>query len=194
MIIGEKLRPVWIDVITIIKRSSVPEDPIHAKNTLYWLLKLSPKKPDPILKLAAFAHDIERAISEKRVKKDNFPDFETFKVAHAVNSAKILSCIMKKHNICKEAIKEIEFLVANHENGGSEKADLIKDADSLSFFDTNLIIYAQRNSLDDVINRCIWGFKRISFGRRKFLYEIINNKKDIFPILKEIPFLLKSQK
>ena len=41
----------------IIARSSVPEDPLHAENTLKWLLKLEPKA-DPALQIAAYAHGI----------------------------------------------------------------------------------------------------------------------------------------
>ncbi len=42
----------------IIARSSVPEDPLHAENTLKWLLKLE-SKADPALQIAAYAHDGE---------------------------------------------------------------------------------------------------------------------------------------
>jgi hypothetical protein len=51
----------------IIKKSQVPEDPVHSKNTLEWLLKLKPDADDA-LKIAALGHDIERAIAERKVR------------------------------------------------------------------------------------------------------------------------------
>ena len=45
---------------TIISKSSVPEDPAHAENTLKWLLKLKPNANEALC-IAALAHDIDRA-------------------------------------------------------------------------------------------------------------------------------------
>ena len=50
----------------VIKKSLVPEDPFHSKNTLKWLLKLNPDA-DEALKIAALGQDIERAIEERKV-------------------------------------------------------------------------------------------------------------------------------
>lgn len=186
----DKLRSVWKEVEDIIRRSPVPEDPIHAKNTLYWLLRLYPEA-DENLKLAAFAHDIERAIPEKKVKREDFPDYDSFKMAHAENSAKIIGQIMKKHNLCDKRIEDIKLLVLRHETGGCKRSNLIKDADALSFFDTNLAFYMKRNTMEDVIHRCIWGYKRLSPDKRRFLYEIIQNKKETKSIIEKAILIYK---
>ncbi len=47
-----------------IRNSAVPEDPVHSKNTLEWLLRLNPDA-DEALKIAALGHDIERAIDRE---------------------------------------------------------------------------------------------------------------------------------
>jgi len=181
----KKLDPLWKEIKTIINHSSIPEDPLHAENTLYWLLRLCPTA-DKIMQLAAYAHDIERAIPDKRVKREDFFDYNLFKMAHARNSAKIITRIMKRYGICDKDIKEVEYLVLHHETGGCERSDLIKDADSLSFFDVNLIFYAKRNKLQEVMDRCIWGYKRISPNSRKFLDEIIKNKEEVAIFIKAI--------
>ncbi|MCH8014049.1 MAG: hypothetical protein IH823_04570 [Candidatus Dadabacteria bacterium] len=64
----EKLDCLKKKIEEIIKKSSVPEDPIHSKNTLKWLLKLRPKA-DEALRIAALGHDIERAIEERKIKR-----------------------------------------------------------------------------------------------------------------------------
>ena len=51
-----------------ISRSKVPEDPLHAENTLAWVLKLMPEA-DEALQLAALGHDIDRAIETRRVQE-----------------------------------------------------------------------------------------------------------------------------
>ncbi len=78
----------------IIKKSSVPEDYPHSKNTLKWLLKLKPNA-DEALKIAALGHDIERAIEERKIKRSDYKTYEKFKDAHALNSAKIIAEIME---------------------------------------------------------------------------------------------------
>ena len=181
----DNLKLLWTRIENIIKNSPVPEDFVHAKNTLYWLLRFYPEA-DETLKLAAFAHDIERAIPEKKVKREDFSSYESFKMAHAKNSAKIIAQIMKEHNISNKKIKDVKYLVLHHEIGGCDRSNLIKDADALSFFDTNLIFYIKRNTIDDVLNRCIWGYKRISPDKRKFLFEIMKNKKEVAFIIKKV--------
>ena len=70
----------------IIAHSSVPEDPLHAENTLKWLLMLEPKA-DPALQIAACAHDIDRAVKRRKVHRSDFKCYEAFKAAHARNGA-----------------------------------------------------------------------------------------------------------
>ncbi|GAH59945.1 unnamed protein product, partial [marine sediment metagenome] len=101
----------------VIEKSLVSEDPLHAKNTLEWLLKLKPDADDA-LKIAALGHDIERAIEHRKVKRKNYRDYDEFKEAHALNSARILEEIMKGCNVRKELIDDICFLVSHHETGG----------------------------------------------------------------------------
>jgi len=145
----------------VIQGSSVPEDPIHSKNTLKWLLKLKPDA-DESLKLAAIGHDIERAIEKRKVRRKDFKDYNIFKDAHAINSAKILAEIMQECNISKKMIDKVYFLVRHHETGGTKLVDILKDADSISFFDVNLPRYFVRNDLKEIKRRCLWGYKRLS--------------------------------
>ena len=100
----------------IIEKSSVPEDPLHSKNTLEWLLRLKPDA-DEALRIAALGHDIERAIEERKVRREDYSGFDVFKKAHALNSAKIMAEIMKGYTIHKELVDDVFSLVAHHETG-----------------------------------------------------------------------------
>lgn len=152
----------------IIEKSLVSEDPFHAKNTLEWLLKLKPDA-DEALKIAALGHDIERAIEERKVKRKDYRTYNEFKKAHALNSAKILKEIMKGCNVRKELVEDIFFLVSHHETGVDRRVDVLRDADSISFFHVNLPYYFLRNGIEETKKRFLWGYKKLA----KNLQEVV---------------------
>jgi hypothetical protein len=69
---------------SIISKSNVPEDPIHAENVLEWVLKLEPYA-DEALQFAALAHDIDRAVEKRKILRSDFNDYDAFKATHAKN-------------------------------------------------------------------------------------------------------------
>ncbi len=145
----------------IISGSSVPEDPVHSKNTLNWLLKLKPDA-DEALQIAALGHDIERAIDQRKVRREDFEHYDEFKAAHAHNSAEILKEVMLDCGVEETVIEQVYDLVRRHEVGGDERSDLLKDADSISYFEVNLPHYYNRHGWDETKRRCLWGYKRLS--------------------------------
>lgn len=159
---------------TVISGSSVPEDPIHSKNTLEWLLKLSPDA-DEALQVAALGHDIERAIEKRKVRRKDFKDYDEFKAAHARNSADILMEIVRDCGMKQDVTKEIFRLVCLHEVGGDPRSELLKDADSISFFDVNLPLYFERNGWEKTRQRCLWGYRRLSSNTKHLALSLSNN-------------------
>ncbi len=109
-----------------ISMSKVPEDPLHAENTLAWVLKLMPEA-DEALKLAALGHDIDRAIETRRVQKNRFGSFDEFKAAHATNSAEILGLILEECGVDECVRLEVCRLVSLHETGGDERSDILEE-------------------------------------------------------------------
>ena len=162
----------------IIKRSLVPEDPIHAKNTLEWLLKLNPDA-DESLKIAAYGHDIERASEEGKVKRKDYKSYDEFKDAHALNSARTLTEIMEECNVRKELVNDVFFLVRHHETGGDERADVLSYADSISFFHVNLSYYFIRNSVEETKKRCLWGYKKLPDNLKRVVAEFDYQDKEL---------------
>ncbi len=144
-----------------IAASKVPEDPGHAINTLAWLLKLDPKS-DPAMQIAALAHDIDRAVELRKVRRSDYDDYDIFKAAHAQNGAKILREILDDCQVAKDIADEACRLVTLHEVGGDSRSDLLKDVDSISYFDVNMPLYFQREGWDETKRRCIWGHQRLS--------------------------------
>lgn len=160
------IEPLLTRIRSIIEGSPVPEDLTHSANTLEWLLRLEPHA-DEALQIAAFGHDIERAVSSRRINKADFNSFDEFKAAHAMNSARILTEILEEGSVEKSMIEEVFRLVRLHETGGDGRSDLLKEADSLSFFEVNLPYYFARNSADTTFERGVWGYKRLTRKSRE---------------------------
>jgi len=80
--------------------------------------------------------------------------FDEFKAHHAHHSAEIIRGIMLEVQFEENVIDNVYHLICQHEIGGDPRSDLIKDADSISFFDVNLPLYFQRNSWEESKRRC----------------------------------------
>jgi hypothetical protein len=168
----------------VIAASKVPEDPGHADNTLAWLFKLDPKT-DPAMQIAALAHDIDRAVEARKVRRCDFDDYDVFKAAHAQNGAKILREILDDCQVAKDITDEACRLVTLHEIGGDSRSDLLKDVDSISYFDVNMPLYFQREGWDETKRRCVWGYRRLSSQGKEIVKGITYEKQALTRLLNE---------
>ena len=176
------------EILSIIDRSPVEEDSRHARNTLEWVKRLDPSC-SPAMEIAALGHDIDRALPDRKVRRDDFQDYDSFKIAHAVNSARILREIMEKCGIGDEAfINRVVELVEKHEFGGTPDADILKDADGISFFDVNLPLYYKRNGYDEALRRSIWGYRRLSERAREIVKRLPFRDRYIKEIVQKITY------
>lgn len=168
----------------IISKSSVPEDTIHAENVLEWILKLKPDA-DEALQIAALAHDLDRADERRKIQRSNFNDYNQFKAAHAHNSTTILKEILHECQVEQSIIDEACRLVNRHEIGGDPRSDLLKDADSISYFEVNMPLYVQREGYEETLKRCIWGYHRLSPKMKEICQNITYSHDSLDKILKE---------
>ena len=168
----------------IIARSKVPEDPVHSRNTLKWLLKLKPDA-DEALQITALGHDIERALEKHKVRRADFQGYDEFKAAHAHNSAGILMDVMNECGMPEQIIMDVYRLVCRHETGGDPRADLVKYADSISFFEVNLPRYFERNSCEETKRRCIWSYKRLSERMKPHVMNISYGNRELECLVKQ---------
>ena len=167
-----------------ISDSQVPEDAYHAENTLEWLLRLEADAGEA-LQLAALAHDIDRATPE-RLRREGHSDYDTFKAAHARRGARLLRGILEDCNVESAVVKEACRLVELHEVGGDPDSDLLKDADSISYFDVNLPLYFQREGWDETKRRSHWGYRRLTPGAQEIVRCIHHGDKELARLLREV--------
>jgi hypothetical protein len=140
----------------------------HFKRTLYWLKKLKPDA-DEALQIAAYAHDIGRYknISPEEFKKLGWKKFTEL---HQIEGENMINEFLSKHTEDKELIQTVGFLIRHHEEGGTPDADLIKDVDSLSFFDTNVSWFIDKDKIRNVESskeKLNWMFNRITSEKAK---------------------------
>ncbi len=169
----------------VVADSRVPEDPRHADNTLEWLLRLEPHADDA-LRLAALAHDIDRAIEELKVKRADFDDYDAFKAAHACHGAEILRPILTECGVERHIMDEACRLVEVHEVGGDFRSDLLKDADSISYFDVNLPFYYRREGWNEAKRRSSWGYRRLSARAKEIVKHIVHEEGAPVRLLREV--------
>ncbi len=169
----------------VIAGSQVPEDPRHADNTLEWLLHLEPDAGDA-LQLAALAHDIDRAIEEVKVRREDFDDYDSFKATHARHGAELLRPILTACGVARDITDEACRLVQVHEVGGEPQANLLKDADSISYFDVNLPLYFQREGWDETKRRSHWGYRRLTPRAKDIVKHIDHEDEELARLLREV--------
>ncbi len=172
-------------ILDTIKGSEVPEDYPHAINTLEWITKLGAYS-DPLLEIAALGHDIERSMAGVKARKSDFPDYESFKAAHAENSARIVAQIMRECGWDEGSVEKVARMIRLHETGGDQEADVLRDADALSFFEVNLPYYFQRHDMEEVERRCRWGYSRISAKWRDLVREFRYSNEELNRLLERI--------
>lgn len=144
----------------MLEHSSFPEEPIHSVNTLDWVLALRPDA-DTALQIAALGHDIERSDETRRVRAEGYDTYEQFKEAHAINSADILSEVMEEMGFEPDLTADVARLVAHHEAGGDEREEILKNADTLSFFQVCMPLYFDRHGAAITRKRLVWGYRKL---------------------------------
>ena len=147
----------------------------HFLRTVYWIKQLRPNADEALL-ISAVAHDIERAsrgkeISEKK-RELGLTNKEFFRY-HEEKGAEIIADFLKENGADKELIDRVKKLVSKHEEGGDEDQNLLKDADSLSFFENSAGYFLSEKKIADVggiqrtKEKIDWMYNRISSKKAK---------------------------
>jgi hypothetical protein len=130
-------------VIDSFNQAGKSEQVKHLLRTAHWLKKLRPSA-DQALLVSAVAHDIERAFRQKdMIKKiaDGGSARIEFRRLHEERGAEIMADFLKKQNMDDDFIKKVKGLISRHEEGGDNDQNLLKDADSVSFFENNASVF-----------------------------------------------------
>ena len=156
----------------------------HLKRTVHWVKELKPDAHEAML-IAAVSHDIERAFSNivtSNLLKTKDEDFDyseeeakNRKIEHASEGARIMQAFLAKEGADKAVVKRVGSLISMHEYGGNPDANMLKDSDSLSFFENNIEFLvnkrAKKIGKTKAIKKVEWMFSRISSEKARKIAE-----------------------
>lgn len=108
----------------------------HFDRTLFWLLELKPDA-DLAFHIAAYAHDVERAFKAMGTKRFLIYEDHQELINHQLKSAEIVYSFLVDNKFDIELAERTKHLISKHEDGGDEDQNLLKDADSISYLETN---------------------------------------------------------
>ncbi len=183
-----KFEKIKLEIIKILASAEFELESAHALDTLNWVKKID-KNASESLQIAALAHDIDRGIGQKIIREDG-ETYDEYKVRHAKRGAKLISELMAKFGYSKELIVETADLVLRHEVGGTKDADILKDADSVSFFSCNIEwYYNYKNKNDDEMKReILYKYERATPRAKELIKSIKIKNKVIQNMCQEIFF------
>lgn len=140
----------------------------HLQRTEYWARTLRPNADEAIY-CAALAHDIERSEADSNTnngyRSRSFRNPEAL-AYHQNRGAALLKAYLVNKNIAPQTIAQVCNLVAHHEVGGTEEQNFVKDVDSLSFLENNLVYFIDKllptHGAEEIIAKFQWMYERIS--------------------------------
>jgi len=155
----------------------------HLVRSAYWVKKLDPKADEAVI-IAALTHDMERAFPGPDEVKflTGYTDEEYLELCrkHSLRSAKIVEKFLKEKGAKRKLINKVKKLIEQHEFGGTYEQNLVKDADSISFLETNAPIFIgfipEKRTKEEVRKKLEWMFSRISLPKAKKLAKPLYEK------------------
>jgi len=160
-------------VIDSFNQAGKPDQIKHLLRTAYWLKKLRPSADEALL-VSAIAHDIERAFRQKDMLKKLAESGSTnigFYRLHEERGVEIMADFLIKQKVNSDFIKKVKGLISRHEEGGNDDQNLLKDADSVSFFENNACFFIDKAIEEDKKQRTKqkfdWMFNRITSEKAK---------------------------
>jgi len=180
-----KINLVEKEIEKVVSQSPSKTDPAHSKGTKKWLLKLNPNADDA-LQIAALAHDIERGYYKGKKSKEDPNNYDKHKEENSKRSAEVICDILKKYDFDKKFITRVRHLVLKHEIGGDEELNILKDADSISFFEENLEYYFHKYGEEKVRFKIKYMFDRMSKKAQEIVKKLKYNDKKLNSIFQEI--------
>ncbi|MBU9888490.1 MAG: UDP-glucose 4-epimerase GalE, partial [Candidatus Omnitrophica bacterium] len=100
------------------------------------------KKAPAALRLAGLLHDIDRAFPDREIKKKDYERvlgkahyYDRYKKAHSMASARIALELLDAAGAPESLTRRVYRVIVNHEAGGQEDSDIIRDSDSVSYFE-----------------------------------------------------------
>lgn len=182
---SDPLSRAQAEIRAVLARSSMLEDARHAEDTLAWLLRLKPD-PGPALALAALGHDIDRVAERAPLRREAFETLAAFENAHAHRGACALRKLLDACGVASGVTARACWLVEHHECGGDPAADLLRDADRLSWFRMGLPAVYRDEGRTEAKQRCARAYACLSLAARRHFPGIHHDDPLLDCLLREV--------
>jgi hypothetical protein len=160
-------------VVDAFKKTKHEGQIVHFERTVYWVKKLKPEADEAML-TAAYAHDIERAFSIAKREPQKFESGDILEV-HQIEGGKIMYDFLTRNRADVEFAKRVKELIEKHEKGGTEDQNIIKDADSISYFENNApkhVKFSEKGyAREEIKHKFDWMYDRITSEKAKKITE-----------------------
>ena len=144
----------------------------HFERTVFWVKELNPNADEAML-IAAYSHDVQRAFKElsfvEMFKDKELNDPEILE-HHQSEGARIMWVFLFGQGYGELSAQRVYDMISRHEDGGSEESNLIKDADSISYFETIAIAHiahAKELGKEKIKRKLEYMHHRITSGEAK---------------------------
>ena len=147
----------------------------HLLRTAYWVKFLYPKANEALL-VAAISHDIDKVFRkpgyyENMVRSNKgFLKKESI-IEHPKRCSKIMEGFLKRNKVKKELIFKIKDFIEKYEIGGNKEQNILKDANSLSFFENNVDVFLSLkkwgSNKQNIRDKFDWMYSRITSRKAK---------------------------
>jgi hypothetical protein len=142
----------------------------HFERTMYWLERFQPHFTHAHA-VAAYSHDIERAFRDKNIAQPNDYLDKDFLRHHQEKGAEIMKEFLTSEGQTANFIQTVTHLIYRHEEGGDDEQNALKDADSVSFFETNAEMFVLKKApvegYEKVKSKLDWMFNRITSDKAR---------------------------
>jgi hypothetical protein len=145
----------------------------HALDVWQWTLRLDPEAGAAV-QIAALFHDVERIFTEAESRREQaVAEYDDYKARHAARSAWITAALLREEKLDPGLAARAVELVAGHDQPGridstgkalseNPEAELLEDADALSFFSLNSSGYLRYYGEEQARRKVEWTFARLS--------------------------------
>lgn len=124
-------------------------------------------------KIAAYAHDIERAFRDKSIKEPSSFLDPFYTKYHPEKGAEIIAELLIKEKAPDDLVNKVIHLISEHETGGDEEQNNIMNADTISFFETTAQMFIEKRvpleGYKKIKEKFDWMFNRITTNEAKEL-------------------------
>ena len=154
--------PLYLSVVDFVDSSFGKHMP-HFERTVFWLEQFLPHCGEAE-RIAAYSHDIERALRDKTQTTESFLGSEFLRM-HQEGWAEIMRKFLTEKWASEEMISKVVHLISRHEVGGDDDQNALMDADSVSFFETNAESFVRNKvheeGYEKIREKLEWMFRRI---------------------------------